>query len=256
MKPRSVLIFGLGHLAGFLVDEFDGGVELWGTCRTGCDKPVFGRVNRVRYIAGDEFPPELVREWDVVVWNLPPVEGYADVLMGFDAAIPGNSPWIFVSATSVYGEGDITEDAQKEAQSPRANVLIECESALKGMKRDVSIVRPSGLVDEARHPANFLKGLARSSGARTPVNLVHTRDAAYFILHLIANGLFGGDFNLASDDHPGREEFYTRAMRAKGIAPPVWDDEGSVHRVISNDKSKKTGFEYLYPDLMEWLSKQ
>lgn len=255
MRPQRVLIVGLGHLARFLVEGFGEEVELWGTCRTGCDKPAFGRVNRVRYVIGDDVPPELVSQWDVVIWNLPPVEGYADVLMDFDSAIPVEVPWVFVSATSVYGEGDITEDSPKEAQSPRASVLTECESVLEGLKRDVSIVRPSGLVDDIRHPSGFLKGIPLSSGARTPVNLVHTRDVARFIMHLIANDLFGEGFNLASDDHPVRAEFYTKAMRGAGIELPAWDERESVYRIISNGKSKSAGFKYLYPDLMEWLSK-
>jgi hypothetical protein len=45
-------------------------------------------------------------------------------------------------------------------------------------------------------------------------------------------------------------------MKAHDLIPPTWDDNGSMHRIISNHKSKSVGFEYLYPDLQEYFIKQ
>jgi hypothetical protein len=256
MKPNKVLIMGLGHLAAFIVKEFGDDAGLWGTYRVERDETIFQRVSKVKYSAGDDIPEELLQDWNVVIWNLPPLEGYKEILEEFDSRIDRRCPWIFVSSTSVFKEGHIHEDSRKESISRTGKLLIEIETTLKRFRRSVSIVRPGGLVDSIRNPANFLKDKTGVKGARTPVNLVHTHDVARFIYFMITKEIHSEDFNLVSDDHASKKDFYSRIMKANDVIPPTWDDDGSMHRIISNQKSKNAGFEYLYPDLQEYFIKQ
>ena len=83
MKPNKVLIIGLGHLAAFMVKEFADDIRLWGTYRTERDETIFHRVNKVRYVVGNDIPEELVQDWSVVIWNLPPLEGYKGIIEDF-----------------------------------------------------------------------------------------------------------------------------------------------------------------------------
>jgi nucleoside-diphosphate-sugar epimerase len=256
MKPNKVLIMGLGHLATFIVKEFGDETRLWGTYRVERRETTFNRVNKVRYIAGDDMPEALIQNWRMVIWNLPPFEGYKGILEEYHSRIDRKCPWIFVSSTSVFKNGNIHEDSKKESISKTGKLLIEIEFELKRFNRDVSIIRPGGLVDAIRSPANFFRARTDVKGAKTPFNLVHTHDVARFIYFMITKEVHSEDFNLVSDDHASKKDFYSRIMKANDVIPPTWDDNGSLHRIISNQKSKSVGFEYLYPDLQEYFMKQ
>jgi hypothetical protein len=253
MKSNNILIFGLGHLASFLVRELDADADIWGTYRSQVKDPALARVNKVRFDTTDDIPVELSKDWGVVIWNLPPHDGYMETLKEFNSKTPESCPWIFISSTSVYSDGDIDEDSKKDGVTRNGALLTGIESQLLGFSRQVLILRPGGLVDSTRNPVNFLKEKSSMRAADTPVNLVHTQDVARFMAYMIKMELYSQDYNLVSDDHPGRALFYSQIMACHNLTPPKWSTDDSVHRLISNRKSKSTGFNYLHPNLLEYF---
>ena len=119
------------------------------------------------------------------------------------------------------------------------------------MDRKISIIRPSGLVDLKRNPKNFFKGRSNLSGGDSPVNLVHTQDVAHFIRFIIDKNLCGEDFNLASETHLSKSQFYNLVQDQK----LSFSSEGSLNRIISSEKAKSFGYQFLYPDVLDYFLK-
>jgi nucleoside-diphosphate-sugar epimerase len=243
----NVLIMGLGHLAGYFVDELGSEYNVWGTHRSPSTNSIFDSLHKIEFHAGESFS-NFPKHFDVIVWNFPPLENYKNVLADADEFFENDIPWVFVSSTSVFGEGEITES------SPRKQCLLtSLEDQLKAMGRKVSIIRPGGLVDSKRHPGNFFKNRDKASGANTPVNLVHTQDVARFIHHLLDKGLWGEDYNLVSSQHMPKSQFYSLMMQLKSTPVPEWDDQGSLDRIVGNQKSCESGFSYEFDDLVAYF---
>lgn len=248
----KILIMGLGHLASFMSPELKQAYTVWGTHRRSSENAlsdsVFDDLHKIVFHAGNSFE-EFPQQFDAIIWNFPPIENYADVLQDADEFFDANIPWIFVSSTSVFGEGIATEESERKDCH-----LTSLENQLKTMSRAVSILRPGGLVDEIRHPGNFFKKRSLVTGAMTPVNLVHTLDVARFIHHFIQKKLWGEDFNLVSSEHPEKKDFYQQMLKLKGHEAPEWSEHNSVQRIISNEKSLASGFHYQFNDLVAYFN--
>ncbi len=183
--------------------------------------------NAIPYKLGDALPPEIKSKYRAVVFSFPPRDGYEKFLIECDKFFDPETPWIFISSTSAVDYNFF---------------LAGLEKKLGKLGRKLTVIRPGGLVDDVRNPKNFFKDKTLK-GSETPINLVHTQDVARAVLHIIKNNLYGHSFNLVSDDHPTKAEFYGSLIKDLKMDP-----EGSEpERVISNEKIKKTGFQFKYP---------
>jgi hypothetical protein len=248
-KKRKILIFGLGHLASFISKEFDGD-DLHGTFRSGKKNSQFNNVQKYSFNVGEELPGELKQQFDLIIWNFPPVENYIGVLKEADNFFDSQTPWIFVSSTSVYQDGEVDETSETKSESYLASI----ENELASFKRNILILRPGGLVDSERHPARFFKGRDEVKGAQSPVNLVHTHDVARFIKHISDKEITSDIYNLVSSQHPIKKDFYSTMLQLKNEKVPEWSDDDSLKKVVSNFKSKDSGFTYSYDDLVAYFS--
>ena len=75
---------------------------------------------------------------------------------------------------------------------------------------------------------------------------MYTADVASFLHYAMEKRLINGDYNLICDDHPTKEEFYSRFQNNISF-----DSNGSEYRIIDNSKSKSTGFIYQFNHL-DW----
>ena len=235
---QKLLFFGLGHLGDFFLKQ-NKTLEITATKRT-LDKEYEIKT----------FPFELGQDWndsqdyDAYVISFPPPENYATKLSKLLSEIDTSKKVVFISSTSVFGTGIITEESERLGTRRNALELIKCEKMIEGLK-DYVIIRPGGLIDEKRHPKNFTKRMTYISKSKTNVNLVHTGDVAAFIHHVLKNDLRNTSYNLTCDDHPTKEAFYGRFNHSIDFDP-----KDSQERIIENQKSKNSGFDYQYKTLV------
>jgi nucleoside-diphosphate-sugar epimerase len=248
---KLITIVGAGHLAKFFFQTIETDWKVIALTRSPEKIIPNQSINSLKYLSGEVFPDECLSS-DIVVWSLPPIANYQSLLMKAHAEFNTAVTWIFISSTSVFGAGQIDESSPYQAQSENARVLIESEQFLKSIKhrRKVSILRPGGLVDEIRHPRNFFAKASVLSAANTNVNLIHTFDVASCITFLINHNQIGDDFNLVSDDHPTKQQFYLPLLSQ--VNPHIKVEvENSLVRIVNNQKIKRLGFTFKYPTIRD-----
>lgn len=165
---------------------------------------------------------------------------------------PGFEHLVFVSSTSVYGsnQGSVDETSALSPDTESGAILAKAEARLSEAARELgfglTIVRPGGLVGPGRHPGLFLAGRKNAKDPSSPVNLVHQLDCAEAIAKLASGSTapIAGEtriFNLVSDHHPSREEFYTRAAKAIGVEPPEFahDQGAGATKLVHSSRIRK-----------------
>ncbi len=203
---------------------------------------------------------------DLLFLNIPPggvgkkqAISYRDLIQSItQKAADQKVSWIiFTSSTSVYDDmgGFVTEeDAKIESASKRnGKLLIESEKIIQNSDSDFTILRLGGLYGYGRHPIHHLSGKSNLEGASKPVNLIHQVDCLNIIAEVIAQKKRNMIYNLVSDGHPPRKEFYTSAARYYKIDPPKFiADSGSNYKVVSNEKVKyDLNYTFSYPNPMD-----
>lgn len=236
----KILFCGLGHLGHFFVKQ-NNSHEIFGT-RRNVGEPADCEL--IKFSLGEEWMGPW--DFDVIIISFPPVEGYAVKLEKLLSTVGGDTLVIFVSSTSVYGAGHITEKSEKNPQTKNAYELIACEKLISTHSNFI-VVRPGGLIDHKRHPKNFVMKMVKLTNSMTNVNLVNTEDVAAFLHFVIDHKITNEDFNLVCDDHPTKEEFYSRFSDDL-----IFDTDNSELRIIDNSKSKSTGFKYQFKNF-DWL---
>lgn len=251
---RKIAIFGFGHLAKYL-PELIPDAQLTVTVRDTSKVNTGLNLEVVEYFLGNSIPDKLSKSYDVIIWTIPPNKQYLKTLMLADSFFTEQTAWIFISSTSVYKSGDITEKSPLNGDSDNAKILIEIEQFLTQLKRPVSVLRPGGLVDEYRHPARFLSQKLHIDGGDEPVNLVHTKDVVRFIKHLIDYPKhINTDYNLVSDTHLNKEDYYSPFIKNYFGKKPTFITNATKFKIICNDKSKLIKFDYMYPEVsIEYL---
>lgn len=163
---------------------------------------------------------------------------------------------IFLSSTSVYGEGDgvVNEDSPLRPNTPAGQALVSLECWLHDLPHtSVDVLRLAGLVGAGRHPGRFLAGKTDLPGASVGVNLLHRDDAIDAILLLLAQPQGGHVYNLCAPQHPTRQAFYPPQARALGLTPPTFrrDARETAGKVVDGSRiCHQLGFVYRYADPM------
>lgn len=232
MKKCSIL--GLGWygrpLAVFLQKK---GLKISGSTRD-TYKAQQLQENQINAIALNypEQPPEELLNVDILILNIPPFEEQLD---WFKSWKWNKNTWIiFISSTSVY----------PRPESKNAELLFKQEEWVKTNFSDWTIIRFGGLIGPDRHPGNHLSGKKNLSGRLWPVNLIHLEDTINFTNHVIDKNLKHTSFNLVSDEHPTREEYYTEYCLRKNLPLPEFNQEdiseGKIVPSITTYQLRKT----------------
>ena len=159
---------------------------------------------------------------------------------------------LFTSSTSVYGraKGLLTEETAIQPHTPSEETLAQAERIINEKTGDyaVYVLRLGGLVGPGREPGNFFKDKKDIPGGEISVNLVHQLDVLNIMKHIILKDTPEGTFNICADEHPARGDFYPQRARQVGVkeATFIWGNE--PERYVSNEKIKKTGYTFVYPD--------
>jgi nucleoside-diphosphate-sugar epimerase len=162
---------------------------------------------------------------------------------------------LLASSTAVYPSNNslVTENDAVEQESPHSGVnMLRLEQEIQE-RFNSTIMRFAGLYGPGRHPSTFFRN--SKGGAGNPVNMIHLDDCVRAI-HILLIAAPEGAYNLCSDEHPTRIEFYTQASKSKGLPPPIFGDAEIPYKIVDNRLFKTAfGFRYLHPDpLKDFIS--
>lgn len=267
-----VSILGCGWLGLPLAHHFvNEGLEVKGSTTTPEKLTTLKQIGVEPYLI--RLPDDLHRadtdafwEGDVLFLNIPPSRSEKNVLKAYPHLIEkvisrakkgGIKRVIFAGSTSVYSDtGGITgeDDAEKgNASRPSGEALLVAEDVILNSGLEYIILRLGGLYGYDRHPVKYLAGRTGLKDPLKPVNLVHQTDCVLVIHEIIRQNKKNEIYNVVSDGHPPRGEFYTSAARHFDLPLPEFEKpKRKKYSVISNFKLKKDlGFSFSYPNPLD-----
>lgn len=156
---------------------------------------------------------------------------------------------LHISSTGVYepAAGQITETGKT-----REGTLSAVEHSLASRQFfNTTTLRLGGLFGYDRQPGNFFGPGKPIPNPDHPVNMIHRDDAIGLVEKIIEKDLWDNVFNGVSPDHPSRRNFYSHEFRKLGKAPPEFDANTGLPKLISGEKIiVETGYNFLYGDLL------
>lgn len=197
---------------------------------------------------------------DVLVLNIPPgrkdvikLASYPEIIRKV-ARQKISKKIIFLSSTGVYAPNNmlVTEDGLLDLRSA-AKPIIDAEQIVQTNAKNWIILRLAGLVGPDREPGKWFAGKSNIPGGDTPVNMVHRDDCVEIISRLLSLHLNKEIFNICSDEHPIKKEFY-HAQSLKSNYPPPNFLDGSTHfKLVDNSKIKKAlAYDFKYPNPIDF----
>jgi len=202
-------------------------------------------------------------ECDILFINFPPGRGADNLLSRYQKRIAKViqaakqsevQKIIFASTTGVYS-GDESNEIVDESSTPKpkrtsAQAMYEAEQSLSQYTKQLTILRFAGLVGGGRKASSFMAGKTNLPNPDNAINLVHLEDCVSVFHHIVEHNIFGQVFNVVSDHHPTRKDFYTTQTLKANLVPPTFSDQTtSPNKIVSNAKLKKElNYEFLHPD--------
>ncbi|GGF58905.1 NAD-dependent epimerase/dehydratase family protein [Alteromonas lipolytica] len=238
-NPDKLVLCGCGWLGGYLASHFRSKYTIYGTTRSQ-EKTLSlteQGINAIQYTLGDASDAlAAVATGSTFVLNIPPGRRNTD-LSDFTQAVKQlittlyqQAPpkqLIFISTTSVYGEqeGDITTATPVAPNTASGQAHVEIEQLIKDIAPQTGyVLRLAGLTGPDRHPVNTLAGRTLS-GATQVVNLVHIKDVVSVIEAMMQQQPATKLWQLCSNDHPMRGDYYPQMANKLGLDEVTFTDE-------------------------------
>jgi nucleoside-diphosphate-sugar epimerase len=176
---------------------------------------------------------------DMLIINFPPSKSsdYARQIQVLIEQFSTESKVLFTSSTGVYKDIDGHVDELSELNETHPVSLAE--QTIINSNHAYCILRLAGLIDENRHPVNFLSG-RETQNAFGKVNLVHKIDVISAIETQLASTKWNTVYNVSYPEHPTRKAYYTKSADYKGIPQPIFISDGSNGKEISSQKIIET----------------
>ena len=152
---------------------------------------------------------------------------------------------IFVSSTSVYGDGfpiiKITEETKPNPDTESGKQLAIAETLLQSNTNFITtVIRFGGLLGDDRHPVKFLAGKMNVENPYAPVNLIQIEDCIGIIekiMNQVEYDNWGETFNAVAPQHPTRKEYYQKKAELFNLPLPTFaEDLESKGKIISSKK--------------------
>ena len=202
---------------------------------------------------------DFLNETDVLVIDIPPGlrrEIYSSNEMTFVNKIKTLIPFIeksevqkvvFVSSTSVYGDGfqivEITEETQPNPDTESGKQLVIAETILQSNSYfKTTVIRFGGLLGDDRHPVKFLAGRTNVENPDAPVNMIQREDCIGIIEEILKqvqhdNWEWNQTFNAVAPQHPTRKAYYHKKAEIFNLPLPTFaEDSKSKGKIISSKK--------------------
>lgn len=165
---------------------------------------------------------------------------------------------VFVSSTGVYPkvnrDGTYSETEVFSSKESGSEVILQSELMFsKDRNYDLTIIRFGGLLGDNRIPGRYVAGKEDVAG-HNRVNYIYRMDAARMIAWIIDNSLWNQTYNGVAPIHSLRKDVFEKNALDLGLKPPKsylpeTDDE---NRIISGEKILSTGFEFQFPDPLDF----
>ena len=165
---------------------------------------------------------------------------------------------LYTSSTAVCeGIQDpwITELTPLSPLSDNAQILLETEQCYLNSGIPTCILRLGGIYGPGREfisRASYFSGKDLPGTGSEPTNHIHLDDIVSAILFCLSHSLTGV-YNLVNEDHPSKQELYSRLCQNLHIPAPRWDpllpSKRGCGSKVSNQKIKDAGFVFSYPNL-------
>lgn len=196
-----------------------------------------------------DFPPE--RRADIEVYLLLQIKSLVKIIRATNI-----EQVIFISSTSVYPDlnREVFEDENLAPEKGSGKALKLAEDFLLAQREfTTTVIRFGGLVGNDRKPGRFLAGRKDIPGALAPINLIHQDDCIELICKFIEQKAWGGIYNAAADEHPGKAIFYQTMATQQGFEPPEFSNGSSAsYKIVNSDKIKnRLNYFFKYPDPMK-----
>lgn len=156
---------------------------------------------------------------------------------------------IFISSTSIYPNEQTIFNEDFEIKNPISLKVFQAEELVKDKTH--IIFRCSGLMGDNRIAGKYAASKSLDS-QDVKVNYVHKSDVIDAILFVIKSDI-NGVFNLCSKEHPTRKEVYLKNAKKYAFEEPIFENKKEYkNRIIDGSKIEKLGFEYKYPNPLEY----
>ena len=200
---------------------------------------------------------DFLKETDVLVIDIPPglrreisTSNEMTFVNKVKTLIPfieksGIQKVIFVSSTSVYGDGfpivEITEETKPNPDTESGKQLAITETLLQSNPHfKTTVIRFGGLLGDDRHPAKFLAGKTNVENPDAPVNMIEREDCIGIIeeiLKQVQHDNWGETFNAVAPQHPTRKAYYHKKAEIFNLPLPTFaEDSESKGKIISSEK--------------------
>ena len=154
---------------------------------------------------------------------------------------------VFVSSTSVYGDGfqivEITEETQPNPDTESGKQLVIAETILQSNSYfKTTVIRFGGLLGDDRHPIKFLAGRTNVENPDAPVNMIQREDCIGIIEEILKqvqhdNWEWNQTFNAVAPQHPTRKAYYHKKAEIFNLPLPTFaEDSKSKGKIISSKK--------------------
>ena len=202
---------------------------------------------------------DFLKETDVLVIDIPPGlrrETSTSNEMTFVNKIKNLIPFIeksgvqkviFVSSTSVYGDGfpivEIREETKPNPDTESGKQLVIAETLLQSNSHfKTTVIRFGGLLGDDRHPIKFLTGRTNVENPDAPVNMIQREDCIGIIEEILKqvqhdNWEWNQTFNAVAPQHPTRKAYYHKKAEIFNLPLPTFaEDSESKGKIISSKK--------------------
>ena len=204
---------------------------------------------------------EFLKETDVLVIDIPPglrrevsTSNEMTFVNKVKTLIPfieksGIPKVIFVSSTSVYGDGfpivEITEETKPNPDTESGKQLAITETLLQSNPHfKTTVIRFGGLLGDDRHPIKFLAGRTNVENPDAPVNMIEREDCIGIIEKILKysetseqHDNWGETFNAVAPQHPTRKAYYHKKAEIFNLPLPTFaEDSESKGKIISSKK--------------------
>ena len=154
---------------------------------------------------------------------------------------------VFVSSTSVYGDGfpivEISEETQPNPDTESGKQLVIVETLLQSNPHfKTTVIRFGGLLGEDRHPVKFLAGRTNVENPDAPVNMIEREDCIGIIEEILKqvqhdNWEWNQTFNAVAPQHPSRKAYYHKKAEIFNLPLPTFaENSESKGKIISSKK--------------------
>lgn len=254
-KMKTFSILGTGWLGYALANKLKNDFNVKVSIRTNEKKEEYINEGLDPYLLNEDYLGSLdeLLECDYLFINFPPSKfnNYLEFLNNIYShkKISKIKKLIFVSSTSIYPNEQTIFNEDFPLKNPISQKVYEAEELIRN--RNNVVFRCAGLMAYDRIAGKYFAGKTLDS-EDVKVNYVHRDDVISATLFVIENDI-NGIFNLCGSFHPSRKEVYLLNAKKYNFEKPVFENKKEYkNRIIDGSKIERLGFEYKYPNPLEY----